>query len=195
MPPSFLLEDCYPNKVIAGIDEVGSGAIAGPVVACAAILDRKYDFAGYVDDSKNLSAKRRDKSYEFLISKVTYSIGIASRAEIDQLNIRNATMLACKRAVENLDFIPEVCLVDGNMKFKDSRYVSIIKGDQISYSVAAASIIAKVFRDYLMTLLSVSFQAYNWGQNKGYGTKEHIAFLKNLGSSKHHRRSFIKKMI
>jgi ribonuclease HII len=195
MPPSFLLEDCYANKVIAGIDEVGYGSIAGPVVACAAILDRKYDFAGYVDDSKKLSAKRRDKAYEFLISKVTYSIGIASSAEIDQLNIRNATMLACQRAIENLDFIPEVCLVDGNMKFKDPRYVSIIKGDKISYSIAAASIIAKVFRDHVMRLLSISFQAYNWEQNKGYGTKKHITFLKNLGSSKHHRKSFIKRMI
>ena len=195
MAPSFILEDQHKNKVIAGIDEVGCGAIAGPVIACAVILKREYDFSSYVDDSKKLSAKKRIISYEFLIPKITYSIGIASSDEIDELNIRNATILACERSVKNLEFSPQICLVDGNMKFKDSRYISIIKGDSISYSVAAASIISKVFRDYLMTLLAESFNSYRWEENKGYGTRAHINLLKKLGPTIHHRRSFLKRII
>jgi ribonuclease HII len=191
--PSFVLEDQYSNKIVSGTDEVGCGALAGPVVACSVVLNRQCDFSNYVADSKTLSAKQRNFAYSIIIANSIYSIGMASVQEIDQFNIRNATILACQRSISNLAFIPDICLIDGNMKFKESRYVSIIKGDQYSYSIAAASIVAKVFRDNLMSLLAQDFELYGWDKNKGYGTKSHLEHLQRLGPSFHHRKTFTTK--
>jgi ribonuclease HII len=194
--PSFVLEEMYEGMIIAGIDEVGCGAIAGPVFASAVILNKKYDFDPYVNDSKLLSIEQRNLAYEFLLSSETlYSIGIASNEEIDRYDIRKAIMLACARAVQNLPILPDICLVDGNMIFEDERYKSFVKGDQISYSIAAASIIAKVTRDFIMSALATEFHSYRWNKNKGYGTKFHIDSLKRFGPTPYHRRTFIQKHI
>jgi ribonuclease HII len=194
--PSFILEEMYQGKIIAGIDEVGCGAIAGPVFASAAILNKKYDFDLYINDSKLLSVVQRNLAYEFLLnSETAYSIGMASNKEIDKYNIRQATMLACERAIQNLPILPDICLVDGNMTFEDQRYKSFVKGDQISYSIAAASIIAKVTRDLIMSILSTEFHEYRWSKNKGYGTKLHIESLKRFGPTPYHRRTFIQKYL
>ncbi len=186
-----------PRAVVAGIDEAGRGPWAGPVVAAAVILDRDHTPTG-LDDSKRLSASRRKDLYRVLVSGADVGIGVATVDEIDELNILQATFLAMRRAAEALNPKPELALVDGNAAPGLSCPVrTIVKGDQKCPSIAAASIVAKVTRDRLMTELAREYPNYGWERNKGYGTKDHRQALIRHGVTPHHRRSFkpIHKML
>jgi ribonuclease HII len=175
--------------VVAGVDEAGRGPLAGPVVAAAVIIDQNNLIKG-IKDSKKLSKKKREELYVKITQNYVWSIGVVEPKEIDEINILEATKKACVLAVEGLIKEPSVVIVDGNMKFSDKRFVSYIKGDDKSISIAAASIIAKVTRDRIMGLLHQEFPYYFWAKNSGYGTKEHISAIEKYGSSIHHRLSF-----
>ena len=175
--------------VVAGVDEAGRGPLAGPVVAAAVIIDQNNLIEG-IKDSKKLSKNKREELYVKITQNYVWSIGVVGPKEIDEINILEATKKACILAVEGLIKEPSVVIVDGNMKFSDKRFVSYVKGDDKSISIAAASIIAKVTRDRMMALLHQEFPYYFWAKNSGYGTKEHISAIEKYGSSIHHRLSF-----
>lgn len=175
--------------VVAGVDEAGRGPLAGPVVAAAVIIDQNNLIKG-IKDSKKLSKNKREELYVKITQNYVWSIGVVEPKEIDEINILEATKKACVLAVEGLIKEPSVVIVDGNMKFSDKRFVSYIKGDDKSISIAAASIIAKVTRDRIMGLLHQEFPYYFWAKNSGYGTKEHISAIEKYGFSIHHRLSF-----
>lgn len=185
----FEIENQYKNRIIAGVDEAGRGPLAGPVVAAAVIVDQTNYIEG-VQDSKKLSKQKRLELYELITKNYCYGVGIISPTEIDQINILEATKKACCMAVDALKIKPEIVIVDGNMKFLDTRYKSIVKGDDKSYSIAAASIIAKETRDRLMCLLGQEHPFYDWHKNSGYGTKYHLEAIKKHGITAHHRKSF-----
>ncbi len=187
--PDFSIEDSY-NGIIAGVDEAGRGPWAGPVVAAAVIINKNSVPKG-INDSKKLTALKREKLYEEIISSCHFGVGIASVEEIDSLNILNASMLAMQRAFANLPVAADIVLVDGN-KAPDLKVkaIPIIKGDSISISIAAASIIAKVTRDRMMLSLAAQFPYYAWERNSGYGTKAHQDGIKFNGITMHHRKSF-----
>jgi ribonuclease HII len=198
--PTFRLERAIrqnnPRVVIAGIDEAGRGPWAGPVMASAAILDPEAlpkDLAAELDDSKKLSAEKREDLFARMqnCAAAVIAVGEASVAEIDTLNILRATHLAMRRALENLGRAVDVALVDGNRAPDLTCAVqTVIKGDSLSLSIAAASIVAKVTRDRLMMDLARAHPGYGWATNMGYGTAEHAEALKRLGVTAHHRRSF-----
>lgn len=189
MEPSYKFDQDYETPII-GVDEVGRGPLAGPVISAAIILNKEMIPEG-INDSKKLSKKKREVINEELISQHSFAIGIASVEEIDKINILQASLLAMKRAVLNLNIKPQTILVDGN-KLPDLEYnmYPIIKGDSKSISIAAASIIAKVYRDKLMQDLSLQYPGYYWEKNSGYGTKQHLLALDNLGVTPIHRKSF-----
>ena len=189
MEPSYKFDQAYETPII-GVDEVGRGPLAGPVISAAIILNKEKIPEG-INDSKKLSKKKREVINEELISQHKFAIGIASVEEIDKINILQASLLAMKRAVLNLNIKPQTILVDGN-KLPDLEYnmYPIIKGDSKSISIAAASIIAKVYRDKLMQDLSLQYPGYYWEKNSGYGTKQHLLALNNLGVTPIHRKSF-----
>ncbi|MFC4347484.1 ribonuclease HII [Kordiimonas lipolytica] len=176
---------------VCGVDEVGRGPLAGPVVAAAVILDPN-DIPDGLNDSKKLSDKKRQMLYGLIQEKaLAVSIAEASVAEIDEINILQASMLAMRRAVEGLEVRPAGALVDGNRDpGLDMPTRTLIKGDGRSLSIAAASIIAKVFRDDLMKKLDSEFPDYGWAQNAGYGVAKHLAALRLVGATPHHRRTF-----
>ena len=177
---------------ICGIDEVGRGPLAGPVVAGAVILP-KDDMILYLNDSKKLSEKKREMLYDEIMNRaVATGIGMASPARIDEINILQATYEAMRMAIDNLKVRPDILLNDAvTIPQVDILQVPIIKGDAKSISIAAASIIAKVTRDRLMVEYDNVLPGYDFASNKGYGTKAHIAGLKELGPTPIHRRSFI----
>ncbi|MBL1419984.1 MAG: ribonuclease HII [Alphaproteobacteria bacterium] len=186
---------------VAGVDEAGRGPWAGPVVAAAAIFKPHYkaDFLSGLNDSKKLSAKKRDALYIHILEHCDYAVGMASVEEIDEINILQASMLAMTRAINDLPSKAQYALIDGN-KIPDQLNIpaeAIIKGDGRSYSIAAASIVAKVTRDRLMQKLHDEFPHYGWNSNAGYGTKLHQEGLSKHGVTQHHRRSFkpIQKII
>ena len=187
-----LLSEDY--KYICGVDEVGRGPLAGPVV-CAAVIMPLDDIIDGVDDSKKVSAKKREKIAE-LIEKKAIACNIC-RVEpeiIDEINILEATKLCMKQAVEGLEVKPDFVLTDGNMTLDISiPQASLIKGDALSYSIGAASIAAKVFRDKIMDEYALIFPEYGFEKNKGYGTADHIKGIKEAGLCAIHRRSFTKK--
>ena len=189
MEPSYKFDQVYETPII-GVDEVGRGPLAGPVISAAIVLNKEKIPEG-INDSKKLSKKKREVINEELISQHKFAIGIASVEEIDKINILQASLLAMKRAVLNLNIKPQTILVDGN-KLPDLEYnmYSIIKGDSKSISIAAASIIAKVYRDKLMQDLSLQYPGYYWEKNSGYGTKQHLLALNSLGVTPIHRKSF-----
>ena len=189
MEPSYKFDQDYETPII-GVDEVGRGPLAGPVISAAIILNKEKIPEG-INDSKKLSKKKREVINEELISQHSFAIGMASVEEIDKINILQASLLAMKRAVLNLNIKPQTILVDGN-KLPDLEYnmYSIIKGDSKSISIAAASIIAKVYRDKLMHDLSLQYPGYYWEKNSGYGTKQHLLALNSLGVTPIHRKSF-----
>ena len=179
---------------VAGADEVGRGALFGPVVAGAVILGDHFDWTG-LNDSKKLSAKRRTELAERIRESASaWSIGMASAEEIDRLNIRMATHLAIRRAVAGLKILPRLVLVDGIDEPLDGiAQRSIIKGDALSVSIAAASIIAKVLRDSMIEEWDASCPGFGLKENKGYGSAAHFLALKALGPTPHHRKSFIER--
>lgn len=177
---------------IAGVDEAGRGPLAGPVAAAAVMLPRGFACPG-LDDSKKLSAARREALYAVLTgdARVVWAVATTERAEIDQLNILRATHLAMRRAVEALDPQPEHCLIDGlPVRGFPLPYDAIVKGDGRSLSIAAASIIAKVTRDRLMRELDREYPQFGFAKHQGYGTKAHLEALRIHGPCRHHRRSF-----
>ena len=175
--------------IVAGIDEAGRGPWAGPVVAAAAILGTSHPKG--IDDSKKIKSAERERLYDILIGKCRYGVGVATTEEIDRLNILQATKLAMARALENLGIMPSLALIDGNQPpVLPCRVQSIVGGDGISLSIAAASIIAKVTRDRMMRELAQQHPGYGWEHNAGYGTPCHQKALASLGVTIHHRRSF-----
>ncbi|MDE6613684.1 MAG: ribonuclease HII [Clostridia bacterium] len=181
-------------KYICGVDEVGRGPLAGPVV-CAAVIMPLDDIIEGVDDSKKLTAKKREAlSGEILNKAIAVRISLIEAGKIDEINILEATRLCMKNAVEALDVKPDFVLTDGNMKLDISiPQQSIVKGDALSYSIGAASIAAKVYRDKLMDDYAKTYPQYGFEKNKGYGTAEHINAIKEFGLTPVHRRSFTKK--
>ena len=187
---------CYENGVglICGVDEAGRGPLAGPVCAAAVILPRDLVIPG-LNDSKKLTDKKRRELYDVIISSAeAYGIGFASEQEIDEINILQATFLAMKRALDQLQICPELALVDGN---RDPGFSipakTVVKGDSLSANIAAASILAKVTRDRLLEELDEQYPEYGFAVHKGYGTKKHYEALREHGPSPVHRMTFLKK--
>lgn len=187
--PDLSIESNY-SGIIVAIDEVGRGPWAGPVMAAAAILDTARIPNG-IDDSKKLTATKRESLLLAIQDCARVEIGIASTEEIERLNILQATKLAMRRAYDALNVNAAVALIDGNQPPElPCPTHCVVKGDSISLSIAAASIVAKVTRDRLMADLAKSFPGYGWETNAGYGTPEHQRGLKTLGITPHHRRSW-----
>ena len=183
-------------KVICGVDEAGRGPLAGPVCAAAVILPQGLVIEG-LNDSKKLSEKKREMLYDKVTENaLAWSVAFASEAEIDEINILQATFLAMKRAVESLGIKADYALIDGNrMPPLGIDGETVIKGDSLSMSIAAASIIAKVTRDRLMLEIDKEYPQYLFSQHKGYGTALHYEMLEKHGISPVHRRSFLKKLL
>lgn len=182
------------NLIEAGCDEAGRGCLAGPVFAAAVILPDSFKNE-LLDDSKKLSHKKRLILRDFILKNATdWAVGIVDNIEIDKINILNASIEAMHRALNNLKTKPEFILVDGN-KFKPYKKIShqtIVKGDGIFASIAAASILAKTYRDDFMQKIDKEFSEYLWFKNKGYATKEHKKAVMEFGLTKYHRKSFCK---
>ena len=182
-------------KTICGIDEAGRGPLAGPVYAAAVILPIGLEIKG-LNDSKKISEKKREQLFDVICENaVSYSIGIATEKEIDEINILNATFLAMHRAVEGLNIKPDYALIDGNQypKIPMLTEETVVKGDAKSMSIAAASILAKVSRDRFMLEKAKEYPQYQFEKHKGYGTKLHYEMLTKFGPSPIHRLSFLKK--
>ncbi len=181
-------------SVICGVDEAGRGPLAGPVCAAAVILPEHLEIPG-LNDSKKLSDKRRRELFPVIREKaVAYGIGFASQEEIDEINILQATFLAMKRAMDQLQVKPDLALIDGNRQTDFGvPCKTIIKGDSLSASIAAASVLAKVSRDDVMFQMAEQYPGYGFEIHKGYGTKAHYAALEALGPSPIHRMNFLKK--
>ena len=181
-------------KIICGVDEAGRGPLAGPVCAAAVILPPNAEIPG-LNDSKKLTDKRRRELFPIIKERaIAYGIGLASHEEIDEINILQATYLAMERALSQLSVQPELALIDGN-RAKDFGIPvqTVVKGDSLSASIAAASILAKVTRDDLMTQAAEDYPQYQFEVHKGYGTKAHYAALSEHGPSPIHRMTFLKK--
>ncbi len=191
--PDFTLEEEV-GGIVAGIDEAGRGPLAGPVVAAAVIIDRARlspRLLAQIDDSKRLSRARREAAFEALADVAHIGVGRADVDEIDRINILQASLLAMRRAVVQLRVQPGTALIDGNRAPELScRSRCVVGGDHLSVSIAAASIVAKVTRDRLITELARLYPGYGWERNAGYGTKEHLDALQILGITPQHRRSF-----
>ena len=186
------------DNSIIGIDEVGRGALCGPVISCALILHKNISQEKLFDeitDSKELSEKKRTEISMIIKRYSRFNIGISDNIEIDRLNILNATTLSMKRAYSKFKNTNFKIKIDGLKTFELNDRTSFhVKGDQKSVTIAAASIVAKVYRDDLMIKLSSDYPQYGWLKNKGYGTKQHILAIKNYGFTKYHRVSFLKNL-
>lgn len=198
--PSFRYElrcEAHGPCIVAGVDEAGRGPLAGPVVAAAAVIDRDRTSARLlrmIDNSKKLTHRAREEAYEAMVESGVVQIAVAEASveEIDRINILQATFLAMRRAVQALTAAPAVLLIDGNRTPPQlpCRAETIVGGDGHSYSIAAASIAAKVTRDRQMAALANAFPGYGWETNRGYGSAEHLKALEFLGPTPHHRMSF-----
>tara|TARA_B100000886_G_scaffold30383_1_gene19075 strand:- start:303 stop:872 length:570 start_codon:yes stop_codon:yes gene_type:complete len=178
------------DVITAGVDEVGRGCLAGPVVSAAVILKKGIDLK-LLKDSKKISFKKREEISEHIKKNSYYAIGIASVEEILNLNILQASLLSMSRAIEKLKIKPGLTLIDGNFAPAGLKnYQTIINGDEKIKVISAASIIAKVYRDRFMIKLSEKYSNYAWERNFGYGTKAHLEGLKNFGVTSHHRKGF-----
>lgn len=179
-------------ELVCGVDEVGRGPLAGPVVSAAVIFPKGISLPG-INDSKKLKAFQREKFFELIIENaIDFGIGMVDHKLIDKINILNASLLAMHKAIEKLKILPEVVLVDGKIKIPhlEIPQIALVKGDSLSVSVASASILAKVMRDNLMVDFHKKYPQFLFDQNKGYFTKPHLEALKNFGPCKIHRRSF-----
>ena len=175
-----------------GVDEAGRGSLAGPVTAAAVILGKNFKGKN-LDDSKKLSQSKRLELKKFIEKNaLAYSVAFVSSYQIDKNNILNSTFKAMHKSIEGLNIEPDFILVDGNLfkPYRDLKYKCIIKGDQKYQNIAAASILAKTYRDEYMSNLHLKFPEYNWIKNKGYGTKFHIDMITKFGRTKYHRKSF-----
>jgi len=185
------------NGIEVGLDEVGRGCLAGPVVTAAVILPKDFNYP-IVKDSKKLTEKKRKEAFE-LIKKhaISYSISFTSPKVVDDINILQATMESMHNSLNSINVEFQHILVDGNYfkPYKEIPHTCIIKGDNTYYSIAAASILAKVSRDEYMIELHNEFPEYGWDSNKGYGSVKHIEAIKNIGINEHHRTSFLKNIL
>ena len=179
------------KKLIAGVDEVGRGSLIGPVFAAAVILNGKIN-KKKLKDSKKLSKVKREILEKYIKKNSIWAIGSASKIEIEKYNILNASLLAMERAIKKLKKKPKLVLIDGNKipKIKNYKLKNVIKGDEKIPEISAASIIAKVSRDRLVSKMSKKFIKYSWDKNAGYGTKNHLKAIKKFGITKHHRKTF-----
>lgn len=190
-------------KEVIGVDEAGRGPLAGPVVAAAVKLKKYSEVLDEINDSKKLTEKKREKLYDIIVENFEIGVGVVSAIEIDEVNILNATFLAMRKALCELqdklkDYEQNIVLVDGNFKIREYKgeQVPIVKGDAKSLSIAAASIIAKVTRDRMMRELDKVYPNYDFSKHKGYGTKKHVEILKKMGPIKGiHRNSFLGKIL
>ena len=178
-------------NILAGVDEVGRGSLVGPVYAAAVILNKSINLK-ILKDSKTLTKEKREYLFSYIKKNSIWAVGKASVKEIDKINILQASLLAMKRAIKKLKRKPTKVLIDGNKipNIKNYNLRAIIKGDQKIPSISAASIVAKVSRDTFIKTLAKKNKGYNWEQNYGYGTKQHLKAIKKLGITKHHRRTF-----
>ncbi|MDR1254235.1 MAG: ribonuclease HII [Oscillospiraceae bacterium] len=183
-------------KTICGVDEAGRGPLAGPVFAAAVIFPEGTEIDG-INDSKKLSPKKREQLCLTIKDKAeAFSVAFATVDEICELNILNASLLAMQRAINALSVVPELALIDGNQLPKiPIKSWAIVKGDTLSYSIASASILAKVARDRVMTSLDLQYPAYGFAKHKGYGTAAHIELIKKYGPCPIHRKTFLKKIL
>jgi ribonuclease HII len=189
--PDFNLENTI-NGNVCGLDEVGRGPLAGPVLAaCVYVPEQSFPFLLDVNDSKKISPKKREHLYNEITQHCTYGIGQCTIEEIDDINILQASLLAMRRAYENMDMVCDHALIDGNkLAGLPCPMTTVIKGDSISISIAAASIIAKVTRDQIMNDLNIEYPEYGWNSNAGYGSKQHRNAIKVHGITPHHRKTF-----
>ena len=190
---SFLTDEI---RLIAGVDEVGRGPLAGPVVSAAVIFDEHVFIEG-INDSKKLNERQREHLFPLIIENAaSFGVAAVSHGQIDNINILQASLKAMSIAVGRLKILPDLILIDGNKTFSSKIPTKpIVKGDSKSFSIAAASIIAKVIRDRLMKRLDEYYPEYMWSKNKGYPTKDHIQAIKMYGACPLHRKSFLKKII
>ena len=182
----------YHNLIEAGCDEAGRGCLAGPVVAAAVILPKNYKHP-ILNDSKKLSAKQRALLKDEIInSAIAWQVAFVDNAEIDEMNILRASIKAMHIAIEGLEKVPQFLLIDGNRfyPYKDFKYETIIKGDGLFFSIAAASVLAKTFRDEFMEKIHLEYPEYGWNKNKGYPTAFHRAAIMRYGITPYHRKSF-----
>lgn len=191
--PHYKLEQSYKGlRYISGVDEAGRGPWAGPVVAASVMFENRKAIPRGIDDSKKLNRAEREKLYDRIMERAIVGVGIGSVAEIDTLNIWKATSLAMRRALLNMREWPELALVDGNLiphnLLCEAR--PIVKGDAVSYSIAAASIIAKVTRDRIMCDMAKEFPHYGFDSHAGYGTPQHLNAIRTHGPCVHHRRNW-----
>jgi ribonuclease HII len=196
--PTFDLDDLISADAIIGVDEAGCGPLAGPVIAAAFIFTKRSDIPDrllkILNDSKKMTKQHRQEAYDIIICGrnkfCDFSFAQATVDEIDQINIRQSAKLAMLRAMDNISIDYTHALIDGNQKFLEPNYTSIVKGDQKSYSIAAASVVAKIERDKIMMDLDAQYPKYNWGKNAGYGTKKHVEAIFEHGITIHHRKTF-----
>lgn len=190
--PDFTLENAIEGNV-CGLDEVGRGPLAGPVIAsCVYIKDQSLPFLAEVNDSKKLSEKKRIRLFDKITSNCVYGVGVCSIDEIDELNILQASLLAMRRAYEDMAMICDHALIDGNkLANLPCPSTAVVKGDSVSLSIAAASIVAKVTRDEIMKELHEEYPEYGWASNAGYGSKKHRDAIHEIGVTPHHRKSFM----
>ena len=188
--PDFSIELSH-GGIIAGVDEAGRGPLCGPVVAAAVIFPRfDIDIPVVIRDSKQMTAHQRASAYDWIVQNTVWAVGQCSPAEIDELNILWASMLAMERAVAGLKTKPELCLIDGNRVPKNLRGESVVHGDAKSLSVAAASIVAKETRDKIMHELAQKYPQYEWDKNAGYPTQSHLHAIEKYGINEHYRRTY-----
>ncbi len=189
--PDFSLEHECGFELVAGCDEVGRGPLCGPVVAAAVIFpDRTIEIPVIIRDSKQMTATQRDAAYDWITQNTIWAIGQCTPREIDELNILQASLTAMTRAARALKYTPQFCLIDGNKMPRDLTGQTVVKGDAKSISIAAASIIAKVTRDRLMTELATQYPMYAWDKNAGYPTPAHLHAIEKYGINEHYRKSF-----
>ena len=189
--PTFEIENETGFTMVAGVDEVGRGPLCGPVVAAAVIFPRRdIDIPVVIRDSKQMTAHARAVAYDWITQNTIWAVAQCSPAEIDELNILHASMLAMSRAVTKLTCAPQFCLIDGNKLPHNIIGIPIVKGDAKSISIAAASIIAKETRDKIMQDLATQFPMYGWDKNAGYPTAEHLHAIEKYGINEHYRKSY-----
>ncbi len=193
MPKTYALKTFYEEgKIEAGVDEAGRGCLAGPVFAAAVILPDHFD-SPTLNDSKKLSSRKRDELREIIEKEaLAFSVAACSHKTIDRINILNASIMAMHRAVSRLSLQPEILLIDGNRftPYENIKHFCIVKGDAKYASIAAASILAKTYRDAFMMRISEKFPLYGWNKNKGYPTRKHREAIVRYGISPHHRKTF-----